>query len=122
MQRQARAVTVKGQWHALVARLLTVSVLLAALFLPPCIEGDSLANAATAIATVAAASDSQAGDALPLGGLVHAGAHCSCQLGDRVKWQETPRPMSAGSVEHQPGSTCGHPSRVTEPLSRPPQI
>ena len=27
---------------------------LAALFLPPCIEGDSLANAATAIATVAA--------------------------------------------------------------------
>lgn len=121
MQRQARAVTVKAKWHALVARLLTVSMLLAALFLPPCTEGDSLANAAAAIATAVAASDSQTGDAIPHGGLVHVGTHCNCQLGDRIRLQETPRPISAGSVEHRPSSTCGHPSRVTEPLSRPPQ-
>lgn len=121
MQCQARAVTVKAKWHALVARLLTVSVLLAVLFLPPCTEGGSLAITAAAIATVVAASDSQAGDALPGGGWVHAKTHCNCQLGDRIRLLETPRPMFAGSVEYPPCSTSGHSSRVTEPLSRPPQ-
>lgn len=121
MRHKTRAVTVKGGWRAMVARLLTLTLLFGVLFLPPCIEGDSLANAAAAITATVTTFDSQAGDPVHRGGAVHAGTHCNCQLGDRIRLQETLQPTFAGTFKHQVRATRSHPSQVTEPPSRPPQ-
>lgn len=119
MRSKARAVKVIGGWRAIVAHLMTVALLLAALVLPPCAWNDDQANAAPAI--VVTASDSGPGDPVDGAGVVHAGTHCGCHLGDRIRLQERHQPTSAGRVEHQVSTTRSHPSRMAEPPSRPPQ-
>lgn len=120
MGQGARAMAVGAGWRAVVARLLSVAVLLAALLAPSFTE---TAGACAALSVSAAMPLSDADGDTPdqRDGMAHAGAHCACHLADRVEAREQPVPAASGRAEHPARATRAYTSRDADPPSRPPQ-
>lgn len=112
--------TAGAGWRALVARLLSLAVLLAALLVPPFAEPTG-ASAALFVSVAMPLSDANGDAPDHRGGVAHAGAHCACQLADRIEPRDQPVPAASGRVAHPTRVARAYASRASDPPSRPPQ-
>jgi hypothetical protein len=120
--RNAKAAHGKG-WRAWTARLLSVAVLFASLLVPPFVDGGAGRGAAPVAVTMAAAADQNSGALAPsrLDGVLHAGAHCHCQIADRLQPSEYALPAAFGAMVHPIRTAQALASREAEPPARPPR-
>ncbi|WP_043358731.1 hypothetical protein [Belnapia sp. F-4-1] len=107
--------------RAVIARLLTLVLLLASLLMPPVVEA---APAAGPIMVSSAAMDQDGGPDTPSRphGILHAGSHCACQLADRLTPPALGRPRLVLTLGRATAFTDqARASHDAEPPARPPR-
>jgi hypothetical protein len=122
MHRGANERARAGGWRAWTARLLAAAVLLASLLVPP-LAGDAGAAASPFAAASSAAPDQDGAPDAPSrpDGSLHAGAHCACQIADRLQPPEQAAPASSSAVVHPLRTAHALASLAAEPPARPPR-
>jgi hypothetical protein len=106
--------------RAILARLLALVLLLAALLVPPPAEAAAAGPAMPALA--AADQGGEPGTPSRPHGILHAGAHCACQLADRLAPPALLRPRLV-PIPGQAMVAADHAraSHEAEPPARPPR-
>lgn len=107
-------------WRAWMARVLSVVVLLAALLVPP-FTGAGSVVAAPAVSIVASQLDGSGDAPNHPDRMIHAGAHCACQLADRLEPPGQLVPSAAGTVLRPVHVSRPLASHAVDPPARPPQ-
>ncbi|MBX6741099.1 MAG: hypothetical protein IRY87_03510 [Acetobacteraceae bacterium] len=110
-------------WRAGIARLLAVAFLLASLLVPPFVESASASALPITVTAAAAVGQDGSSPGTPSrpDGIVHLGAHCACQLADRLTPPEPVAPATFGAVVHPTLTAHALASLEAEPPARPPQ-
>lgn len=109
-------------WRACAARFLAAAVLLMSIIAHP--SPEHVAGAGfEPVAVTAVAADTAGGAGIPArqDGIVHAGAHCSCHMTDRLDPPGHAAPAAFGAVAHPERAAREFASRGAEPPARPPR-
>jgi hypothetical protein len=107
-------------WAA-IARLIAAVVLIAALLVPPCAEPGPAGTPATVAASAALGQDDGPGTPARPHGILHAGAHCACQLADRLTPPPPIRPGALLALRQAALTAPAYASFEAEPPARPPR-
>ena len=110
-------------WRAGIACLLAVAFLLASLLVPPAAETapSGASSGSAGILSVAADQDGGPGTQSRPHSLGHSGAHCACQLADRLLPSQPAAPTALIAEGHPTFAAHAHASLEAEPPARPPR-